>query len=158
MRVTRSVFTLLAAIILPVAGAEKEERSVFRLHVVHDQFTADSIPKKLFGKREMYNLAVEPKFADEDVESARVETSGEQSRIVIKLKPGSAERLRRLSEQWRGKRVGLVLMNKLMAAPVIEGAISNGELSVPMPNAREAELVAQMLRAVAKREEKEKRD
>jgi preprotein translocase subunit SecD len=149
-----AIFAL--ALALSATASEKEESGVFRLHQVFAEYDAKAKPTKVFGKHEMYNLGIEPRFDDEDVESARAETANGTARLIIKLKEASAKRLRQFTTDAHDQRMGIVLLNKLIDVPKITKPIENGELVVTMPSARDAEEVAKRLDAVARAEAKEK--
>ena len=153
------VLLVSAVAITTVSAIENEERGVFRLHAIVDQYGIRTQPMKLFGKRELYLVEVDPKFGDDDVESARAETATVPPKVIIKLKEKSAARLKQFTTECLGKRVGVVLLNKLLDAPLLKEPIANGEIAVPVQTEKDAQYLAKMVQAMADHEheaEKEK--
>lgn len=153
--------SLAAALVLllatTTASRGEEEAGRFGLHFITDHPEKGTVPIELRGTNEILNVTKEPEFDEEDVESARVSQEGKTFQLVVKLKPESAQHLKRVTSESRRKQIVMFLGKWVVRAPVMREPITNGEITIPTQSQRDAETFSQLLNAVARRAVQNKR-
>ena len=91
----------------------------------------DPATKKITG-REPFVLEKRPVMSGETIRDARVTISPEDNRPYVSLSFDSlgSDRFARLTSRNRGRRLAIVLDNKVQSAPVIREAITGGEAQI----------------------------
>lgn len=97
-------------------------------HVVKFLERRDPTTKKLTG-REPYVLEKRPAMSGETIRDARVTISPQDNtpRVSLSFDSLGSDRFARITSRNRGRRLAIVLDNKVQSAPVIREAITDGE-------------------------------
>jgi hypothetical protein len=96
-------------------------------------------------------LTGDPVVTTADVESADVglEKDTQNAYVLVTLSPAGGERFFRVTEEWLGRRLAIVVNGRVDSAPVIRSPIRGGRLTITMGNAMPDEQLASAKRLAA---------
>ena len=115
-------------------------------HTVKYQEIRDETTKKLV-QRDPYVLEKRPVLSGDTVQDARIQISNLDNRPYVSISFNSlgADRFSKITTRNRGRRLAIVLDNKVQSAPVIREAITGGEAQISgqftMPEATNLSIV-----------------
>ncbi|MCZ6531597.1 MAG: protein translocase subunit SecD, partial [SAR324 cluster bacterium] len=95
-------------------------------HVIKFQEIRDETSNKL-QRRDPYVLEKRPVMSGEVIQDARLDTSQFSARISFSLNSLGADRFAKITTRNRGRRLAIVLDDKVVSAPVIRSEILTGE-------------------------------
>ncbi|MCZ6646162.1 MAG: protein translocase subunit SecD [SAR324 cluster bacterium] len=95
-------------------------------HVIKFQEIRDETTNKL-QRRDPYVLEKRPVMSGEVIQDARLDTSQFSARIAFSLNSMGADRFAKITTRNRGRRLAIVLDDKVVSAPVIRSEILTGD-------------------------------
>jgi len=117
----------------PLKRAGQFDIKAFELHAVADKkspTTKEYVLKRKDSEPETVQLESEVVMDGTSVESAAVSYGQDGYEVVIQFTKQSAERFEETTTRYLDKRIGILVFDELLSAPIIKGVLSGGNLTI----------------------------